>query len=297
MQDSGDAAVGGTGLCNRPGTCVPFYSPLFRRAQINPVCDRSGVGAHGLHLFGMELDRLGGRRSPPAGEGHSALADSGNRINDFDLCAHERRLSLCDSAPRDRRFGDGRQRRRRSIFLDPWAGILAKGHGGPFRVGMLSATMLSNPRTVFAMGRDGLFFRWVGRVHPKYQTPSAAILFESIVGCGFIVWGSFDEILNFLSVPLVVMFAMTVSTIFVFRIQAPRSASAIPMLGLSARTGFLRHRIFVDGVFGVHQQQDCRASRDSGRARRNSRLLPDGLEQEAEQWRACGTGLMRFQLE
>ncbi len=106
-------------------------------------------------------------------------------------------------------------------LFGPWAGILAKAMVALSVLGCLSATMLSNPRTVFAMGRDGLFFRWVGRVHPKYQTPSAAILYESIVGCGFIVWGSFDEILNFLSVPLVVMFAMTVSTIFVFRFKLP----------------------------------------------------------------------------
>ncbi len=108
-----------------------------------------------------------------------------------------------------------------SNLFGPWAANLAKALVALSVLGCLSATMLSNPRTVFAMGRDGLFFKWAGAVHTKYQTPSAAILFESIVGCAFIVWGNFDQILSFLSVPLVVMFAMTVSSIFVLRIKFP----------------------------------------------------------------------------
>ena len=44
---------------------------------------------------------------------------------------------------------------------------------------------------------------------------------ESVVGCGFILWGSFGQILSFLSVPLVIIFAMTVCSIFVFRIKLP----------------------------------------------------------------------------
>ena len=108
-----------------------------------------------------------------------------------------------------------------SNLFGSWAANLAKALVALSSLGCLSATMLSNPRTVFAMGRDGLFFQWAGKVHPKYQTPSAAILLESIVGCGFILWGNFNQILDFLSVPLVIIFAMTVSSIFVLRIKLP----------------------------------------------------------------------------
>ena len=106
-------------------------------------------------------------------------------------------------------------------LFGPRAAYLAKALVALSSLGCLSATMLSNPRTVFAMGRDGFFFSWAGRIHPKYQTPSAAILLESIVGCGFILWGDFKKILDFLSVPLVIIFAMTVSSIFVLRIKLP----------------------------------------------------------------------------
>jgi basic amino acid/polyamine antiporter, APA family len=106
----------------------------------------------------------------------------------------------------------------------PWAANLTKALVVLSVLGCLSATMLSNPRTVFAMGRDGLFFKWAGTIHPKHQTPSAAIVFESIVGCGFILCGSFEQILDIVSVTLVIIFAMTVSSIFVFRIKLPDRA-------------------------------------------------------------------------
>jgi APA family basic amino acid/polyamine antiporter len=102
-----------------------------------------------------------------------------------------------------------------------WAEILAQGLVALSVLGCLSATMLSNPRTVFAMGRDGLFFKWAGNIHPKYQTPNAAILLESIVGCAFIAWGSFEQILDLLGVTLVVIWAMTMCSIFVLRIKLP----------------------------------------------------------------------------
>ncbi len=108
-----------------------------------------------------------------------------------------------------------------SSLFAPWAANLTKALVSLSVLGCLSATMLSNPRTVFAMGRDGLFFKWAGKIHPTYQTPSGAILFESVMGCLFILVGNFGQILSFLSVPLVIIFAMTVCSIFVFRIRRP----------------------------------------------------------------------------
>lgn len=43
--------------------------------------------------------------------------------------------------------------------------------------GALAATGISDPRVVFAMSRERLFFERVGRVHPRYQTPHVAIVY------------------------------------------------------------------------------------------------------------------------
>jgi len=46
--------------------------------------------------------------------------------------------------------------------------------------GSINGTMMSAPRAYYAMARDGLFFKWLNFVHPKYRTPSHAILAHCI---------------------------------------------------------------------------------------------------------------------
>jgi APA family basic amino acid/polyamine antiporter len=88
-------------------------------------------------------------------------------------------------------------------------------------LGCLSATLLTNPRTTFALGRDGLFFRFTGNVHPKFQTPTGAIWFQGLWACVLICLGDFEKILQVLSVPLVIIATMTVIAIFIFRKKFP----------------------------------------------------------------------------
>jgi APA family basic amino acid/polyamine antiporter len=42
--------------------------------------------------------------------------------------------------------------------------------------GALSGIILAGPRVYFSMARDGLLFRWLGEIHPKYRTPHRAIV-------------------------------------------------------------------------------------------------------------------------
>ncbi|MBI4177903.1 amino acid permease [bacterium] len=90
-------------------------------------------------------------------------------------------------------------------------------------LGCLSASILTNPRTLFAMSRDRLFFDFGETVHPTYGTPTGAILFSGAWSCGLILLfgANFEDILTFLSVPLVVFLCLTVAAIFVLRVKHP----------------------------------------------------------------------------
>ena len=46
--------------------------------------------------------------------------------------------------------------------------------------GAINGTVLGGPRAYFAMARDGVFFPSVGRVHPRYATPAAALLIQGV---------------------------------------------------------------------------------------------------------------------
>ncbi len=52
--------------------------------------------------------------------------------------------------------------------------------------GALNSNLLYAPRVSFAMGRDGLFFRGLGRVHATYRTPVVAILVLAVMAVGLI---------------------------------------------------------------------------------------------------------------
>ena len=48
--------------------------------------------------------------------------------------------------------------------------------------GSINGTMMTAPRAYYAMAKDGLFFKWLDFVHPKFRTPSRAILAHCVWG-------------------------------------------------------------------------------------------------------------------
>ena len=60
--------------------------------------------------------------------------------------------------------------------------------------GALVAIMLSAPRIFFAMAADGLFFRAMARVHPRYHTPYVAIGLAATLGVLFVLTRTFEQL-------------------------------------------------------------------------------------------------------
>jgi basic amino acid/polyamine antiporter, APA family len=60
--------------------------------------------------------------------------------------------------------------------------------------GALVAIMLSAPRIFFAMADEGLFFKAVGRVHPRYKTPYVAIALAGALGVLFVLTRTFEQL-------------------------------------------------------------------------------------------------------
>jgi APA family basic amino acid/polyamine antiporter len=52
--------------------------------------------------------------------------------------------------------------------------------------GALNCNLLYAPRVTFAMGRDGVFFESLGRVHPRFRTPVVSILVMAIMAAGLV---------------------------------------------------------------------------------------------------------------
>ncbi len=76
--------------------------------------------------------------------------------------------------------------------------------------GNLSAIVIAAPRMTYAMARDHSLPAWFGKVHEKYKTPSASILFLGGVGFFLAVSGSFAWLAIMSSLARLLGFAITI---------------------------------------------------------------------------------------
>lgn len=84
-------------------------------------------------------------------------------------------------------------------------------------LGFLSQGMLTAPRVYFAMAEDGLFFKAVGRLHPKTRVPIVAIALQGLFAIVIALTGRYEQILNYVVSVDFIFFGLTAICIFVFR--------------------------------------------------------------------------------
>src|SRR6202789_3725118 len=87
----------------------------------------------------------------------------------------------------------------------------------------LNGTIMSGARVPFATARDGYFFKSIAVVHPRFHTPSVAI----IVQCGLaivllLLGGSFRQFFSLAIFAEWLFYMIAGSTIFVFRRREPK---------------------------------------------------------------------------
>jgi amino acid transporter len=83
--------------------------------------------------------------------------------------------------------------------------------------GTLNGSLLTAPRIFFAMADDGLFFKPVAAVHPKYHTPYVAIGLAAALGIAFVLLRTFEQLADAFVTAIVPFYALGVASIFVFR--------------------------------------------------------------------------------
>jgi len=89
-------------------------------------------------------------------------------------------------------------------------------------VGALNGNVLAKPRVSFALARDGLTFAFLGRAHPRWSTPHAAILLQC-GGAVALVWllRDFDRLTTYYVVVEWAALLFSVGAVFVLRRRLP----------------------------------------------------------------------------
>lgn len=87
--------------------------------------------------------------------------------------------------------------------------------------GTLNGSILSSPRVFYAMAEDGLFFRIVGRVHPKYETPYVAIAVAVVLGVIYVLLRNFMQLAEAYVLGIWPFLALVVIGLFILRRKRP----------------------------------------------------------------------------
>ena len=80
--------------------------------------------------------------------------------------------------------------------------------------GGVAALTMAAPRVCYAMAQSGSFFSAFGRLHPRFGTPSNAILLQTVLALAVLLLGAFDRMLAYIIFSAVLFLALTVSTLF-----------------------------------------------------------------------------------
>jgi basic amino acid/polyamine antiporter, APA family len=63
-------------------------------------------------------------------------------------------------------------------------------------LGSMNSSVLSGARPSYAMARDGVFFKIVDGIHPKYRTPGRALIWQGSLASLMALTGTFEELTN-----------------------------------------------------------------------------------------------------
>jgi APA family basic amino acid/polyamine antiporter len=87
--------------------------------------------------------------------------------------------------------------------------------------GCVNGLTLSGARVVYAMGRDGLFFRAAARVHPRHRTPAVALILHGLVAAALTLTGTYSDLLTLTAFSSLLFNVLTVVGLFVLRHRRP----------------------------------------------------------------------------
>jgi len=86
--------------------------------------------------------------------------------------------------------------------------------------GALNGIILCGPRVYYSMARDGLLFGWIGKIHPRFQTPHRAILIQAVWSSVLVATGTYRALFTRVVYTEWIFFGLMAIGLFLFRRRA-----------------------------------------------------------------------------
>jgi amino acid transporter len=138
-----------------------------------------------------------------------------------------------------------------AIFLGSYGRTILLAGATFSAFGFVTSDILSSPRMLFALGRDGTLPAWCAHVHPRYRTPDVAIVIYSVIAFALSITGTFEGLAVLSNVAVLLMYLLCCAACWVliakdFRETADRplvfpGMKVVPGLAIAAIVWILAH--------------------------------------------------------
>ena len=97
--------------------------------------------------------------------------------------------------------------------------------------GCANGMSLAGARVYYAMSRDGLFFKSVGKLSKRYRTPAAGLFVQACWTAVLCISGSYSQLLDYIIFAVLVFYILTIVGLFVLRFKRPDAPRPYKALG------------------------------------------------------------------
>jgi APA family basic amino acid/polyamine antiporter len=122
--------------------------------------------------------------------------------------------------------------------------------------GCNNGLILAGARIYYAMAKDGLFFRSIAKLHPRFKTPAISLIVQAIWACLLCLSGTYNQLLELTMFTVIIFYILTFFGLFVLRRtrpDAPRPYRAVGYPVLPAI--YIVMAIFIDVVLLRYKPQ------------------------------------------
>jgi len=94
-----------------------------------------------------------------------------------------------------------------------------------------NSVVLTSPRVYYAMAKDRLFFKRLSEVHPRFGTPSFAVIAAAACSAVLAASGTFEQLLTYVVFTSWIFYALAAACVFVYRRREPNAHRPYRVLG------------------------------------------------------------------
>jgi APA family basic amino acid/polyamine antiporter len=122
--------------------------------------------------------------------------------------------------------------------------------------GCNNGLILAGARVYYAMAKDGLFFKSVGKLHPKYKSPALSLVVQAVWTCLLCLSGSYGQLLDYIIFAVLVFYILTIVGLFVLRVKRPNADRPYKAFGYPILPAiYIVMALFIDVVLLLYKPQ------------------------------------------